>query len=129
MEELKFWNYMIKWGIAQNPDLLSDGPEKWTKLYQTILKRDLWKEMLKRIANPNRKISSIILPPRITMTPKLDDQNDNDRINALLSHIIRTEDEAKNIECIYVTFHVHVPPQIEKFGKPVVVGNCKELEN
>ncbi|CAG8840717.1 32850_t:CDS:1, partial [Gigaspora margarita] len=48
-------------------------------------------------------------------------------INAILSHIIGTEDEAKNIECIQVTFHVHLPPQIEKFGEPVVVGSCREL--
>ncbi|RIB24689.1 hypothetical protein C2G38_2139161 [Gigaspora rosea] len=29
MEEVKIWNYIIKWGIAQNPDLLSN-PEDWS---------------------------------------------------------------------------------------------------
>src|SRR5260363_481124 len=29
MEEVKIWNYIIKWGIAQNPGLPSD-PEDWT---------------------------------------------------------------------------------------------------
>ncbi|RIB00213.1 hypothetical protein C2G38_2051810, partial [Gigaspora rosea] len=97
MEEIKVWNYVIKWGVAQNPDLPSSGPENWTsenflalkiKLqnclphiryfqipiddivdniepYQTILERNLWKDIMKRITNPNREISSIILPPRM----------------------------------------------------------------
>ncbi|RIB13712.1 hypothetical protein C2G38_1709351 [Gigaspora rosea] len=29
MEEIKIWNYIIKWGIAQNPNLPSD-PEDWS---------------------------------------------------------------------------------------------------
>ncbi|RIB05700.1 hypothetical protein C2G38_574136 [Gigaspora rosea] len=29
MEEIKIWNYVVKWGIAQNPNLTSD-PEEWT---------------------------------------------------------------------------------------------------
>ncbi|RIB24382.1 hypothetical protein C2G38_2031926 [Gigaspora rosea] len=33
--------------------------------YQTIIGRDLWKDIMKRITNPNREISSIILPPRM----------------------------------------------------------------
>ncbi|RIB24387.1 hypothetical protein C2G38_2284120 [Gigaspora rosea] len=100
MEELKIWNYVIKWGIAQNPNLQSSGPEDLTpenfqtlkttlqnclphiryfrddivdkiEPYQAILERDLWKDIMKRITNPNREISSKILPPRIILKPKL----------------------------------------------------------
>ncbi|RIB22488.1 hypothetical protein C2G38_2075553 [Gigaspora rosea] len=34
-------------------------------------KKHLWKDIMKRIADPNRPISSIILPPRIILTPTL----------------------------------------------------------
>ncbi|RIB24384.1 hypothetical protein C2G38_2139271 [Gigaspora rosea] len=103
MEELKIWNYVIKWGIAQNPNLPSSGPEDLTREYfqtlkttlqnclphiryfqipgddivdkiepyQAILEKDLWKDIMKRITNPNREISSKILPPRITLKPTL----------------------------------------------------------
>ncbi|RIB22474.1 hypothetical protein C2G38_2173856 [Gigaspora rosea] len=100
MEEGKIWNYVIKWGIAQNQGLPSD-PEDWTlenfqalkttlqnclpliryfqisgndivdnvQPYQPILEKNLWKDIMKRIADPNRPISSIVLPPRIILTP------------------------------------------------------------
>ncbi|RIB18678.1 hypothetical protein C2G38_2245621 [Gigaspora rosea] len=102
MEEVKIWDYIIKWGIAQNPELSPD-PKNWTnenfqalknKLqnflpliryfqisnddivdyiepYQVILEKDLWKDILKRIANPNRQVSSTILPSRTIMTQTL----------------------------------------------------------
>ncbi|RIB22473.1 hypothetical protein C2G38_988038 [Gigaspora rosea] len=102
MEEGKFWNYVIKWGIAQNQDLPPD-PEDWTlenfkalkttlqnclpliryfqisgndivdnvQPYQPIIEKNLCKDIMKRIADPNRPISSIVLPPRIILTPIL----------------------------------------------------------
>ncbi|RIB25591.1 hypothetical protein C2G38_2066985 [Gigaspora rosea] len=30
MKEIEIWKYIIKWGIAQNPGLSSNGPENWT---------------------------------------------------------------------------------------------------
>ncbi|RIB24381.1 hypothetical protein C2G38_2242039 [Gigaspora rosea] len=41
MEELKVWNYVIKWGVAQNPDLSSSGPEDWTSENFLALKTTL----------------------------------------------------------------------------------------
>ncbi|RIB08105.1 hypothetical protein C2G38_374623, partial [Gigaspora rosea] len=102
MEERKIWNYVIKWGIAQNPGLSSD-PTSWTNEnflalkatlknclpfirffqmtnddivdivnpYHQILEKNLWDDILKRFLTPNRQISSIILPPRVILTPKL----------------------------------------------------------
>ncbi|RIB24467.1 hypothetical protein C2G38_668602 [Gigaspora rosea] len=41
MEEVKIWNIIIKWGIAQNPNLSSSGPEKWTNENFLALKNAL----------------------------------------------------------------------------------------
>ncbi|RIB11138.1 hypothetical protein C2G38_131260 [Gigaspora rosea] len=104
MEEIKIWKYIIKWGIAQIPDLsLLDGPENWTndnfialknilksclphvryfqisgddivdhvQQFHQILDRNLWNDIMKRAVNPNRQISSKILPPRIKLTATL----------------------------------------------------------
>ncbi|CAG8815743.1 35456_t:CDS:2, partial [Gigaspora margarita] len=40
---------------------------------------------------------------------------------------IMGKDEDRYTECVQITFHVHLPPHIERFGEPVIVGNCKEL--
>ncbi|RIB03422.1 hypothetical protein C2G38_782384 [Gigaspora rosea] len=40
MEEIRIWNYIIKWGIAQNPGLPSD-PEDWTPKNFLTLKTTL----------------------------------------------------------------------------------------
>ncbi|RIB17215.1 hypothetical protein C2G38_1450578 [Gigaspora rosea] len=40
MEEVKIWNYVIKWGIAQNPGLSSD-PEEWSNENILTLKTTL----------------------------------------------------------------------------------------
>ncbi|RIB04862.1 hypothetical protein C2G38_646181 [Gigaspora rosea] len=103
MEEIKIWKFIIKWGIAQNPDLSLDGSENWTndkflalkntlqnclphvryfqisgddivdhvQPYHQILDRNLWNDIMKRAVNPNREISSIILPPRTILTATL----------------------------------------------------------
>ncbi|RIB24465.1 hypothetical protein C2G38_668508 [Gigaspora rosea] len=41
MEEVKIWITIIKWGIAQNPNLSSNGPEKWTNENFLALKNTL----------------------------------------------------------------------------------------
>ncbi|RIB16522.1 hypothetical protein C2G38_2189697 [Gigaspora rosea] len=71
MEEIKIWNYIVKWGMAQNPNLTSD-PEEWPDENFTILK-DTLKNCLPHIryfqissedvANYH-KVTSTILPPR-----------------------------------------------------------------
>ncbi|RIB11137.1 hypothetical protein C2G38_131247 [Gigaspora rosea] len=103
MEEIKIWKYIIKWGIAQHPDLSLDGQENWTndnfialknrlksclphvryfqisgddivdhvQQFHQILDRNLWNDIMKRAVNPNRQISSIILPPRTKLTATL----------------------------------------------------------
>ncbi|RIB07233.1 hypothetical protein C2G38_2046163 [Gigaspora rosea] len=40
MKEVKIWNYIIKWGIAQNPDL-SSNPEDWSNENFLTLKSTL----------------------------------------------------------------------------------------
>ncbi|RIB24925.1 hypothetical protein C2G38_2068724, partial [Gigaspora rosea] len=100
MDEIKIWNHIIDWGIAQNSNLESD-PEDWSQEdfltlktslknclphiryfqisgndiidkvypYQQILDKNLWKDILKRVIDSNRPISSIILPLRAISDP------------------------------------------------------------
>ncbi|CAG8759712.1 20936_t:CDS:2, partial [Cetraspora pellucida] len=39
----------------------------------------------------------------------------------------KDEDKYAYGESVLVTFHVHLPPNIERHGEPVIVGNCEEL--
>ncbi|CAG8604391.1 25094_t:CDS:2, partial [Cetraspora pellucida] len=39
----------------------------------------------------------------------------------------KDEDKYAYGESVLVTFHVHLPPGIERHGEPVIVGNCEEL--
>ncbi|RIB10115.1 hypothetical protein C2G38_2265578 [Gigaspora rosea] len=54
MEEVKIWNYIVKWGVAQNPDL-SSNPEDWLlhkiPFYHPILKIGTKYEMTSWIGN------------------------------------------------------------------------------
>ncbi|RIB21379.1 hypothetical protein C2G38_1106650 [Gigaspora rosea] len=115
LEEIKIWNYVIKWGIAQNPDLSSDS--KWTfenyqalktilqnclpfiryfqisaddiynhiYPYKQILEKTLWKDIKKRLASPNLDISSKILPPRIILTQNLPKRTANTISSSIIS--------------------------------------------
>ncbi|RIB05252.1 hypothetical protein C2G38_2047749 [Gigaspora rosea] len=65
MEEVKIWNYIIKWGIAQNPDLSSD-PEDWSNESFLALKSTL-KNCLPLI----RYFQMSALPPRVILTQEL----------------------------------------------------------
>ncbi|RIB10627.1 hypothetical protein C2G38_2105582 [Gigaspora rosea] len=121
IEEGKFWNYVIKWGIAQNSGLPSE-PDDWTREnfqalkitlqnclpliryfqisgndiidnvqpYHQILEKSLWKDIMKRIVNPNQQISSTILPPRVILTPNLPI-----RISETFSAVINEEHAAE----------------------------------
>ncbi|RIB24781.1 hypothetical protein C2G38_2069093 [Gigaspora rosea] len=65
MEEVIIWNYIIQWGIAQNPGLPSD-PKNWSvKPYKKLLEENLWEDLIQRFITPNRPVSSTIFPPRI----------------------------------------------------------------
>ncbi|RIB26223.1 hypothetical protein C2G38_305025 [Gigaspora rosea] len=101
MEEVKIWNYIIKWGIAQNPGLPSDS-EDWSHENFSSLKTTLQnclphiryfqmsgkdiiinvqpyqqileKKLWKDIMKKymaNEQIASTVLPPRIILKPKL----------------------------------------------------------
>ncbi|RIB26225.1 hypothetical protein C2G38_2138405 [Gigaspora rosea] len=101
MEEIKIWNYIIKWGIAQNSCLPSD-PEDWSHENFSALKTTLQnclphiryfqmsgkdiinnvqpfqqileKKLWKDIMKKymaNEPISSTALPPRIILNPTL----------------------------------------------------------
>ncbi|RIB25453.1 hypothetical protein C2G38_2031047 [Gigaspora rosea] len=41
MKEIKIWNYVIKWGIAQNSNLPLSGPDNWTNENFLALKNKL----------------------------------------------------------------------------------------
>ncbi|RIB26222.1 hypothetical protein C2G38_304893 [Gigaspora rosea] len=101
MEEVEIWNYIIKWGIAQNSGLPSD-PEYWSHENFSALKTTLQnclphisffqmsgddiinnvqpyqqifeKKLWKDIMKKymaNEPISSTVLPPRIILKPAL----------------------------------------------------------
>ncbi|RIB16990.1 hypothetical protein C2G38_2038117 [Gigaspora rosea] len=46
-------------------------------------------------------------------------------IGGTISRFMGYED--KYTECVKITFHVHLPQHIERFGDPMIVGSCKEL--
>ncbi|RHZ82245.1 hypothetical protein Glove_110g128 [Diversispora epigaea] len=66
IEEIKIWDYIIKWGISQNPEIYDK-----IKLYKKILDKQLWEDIKKHIALPDRPIKSVILPPRTTLITEL----------------------------------------------------------
>ncbi|CAG8762326.1 20276_t:CDS:2, partial [Dentiscutata erythropus] len=47
--------------------------------------------------------------------------------NIVSSFMGGSKDDDKYGEYVKITFHVHLPPHIERYGEPVIVGNCKEL--
>ncbi|RHZ86288.1 hypothetical protein Glove_52g108 [Diversispora epigaea] len=102
VEEIKIWDYVIKWGIAQNPTLPTNL-EEWSnenfkvlkitlqqclpliryfhisiediwekvKLYEKILEKQLWDDMIQRHMFPNKSVKSLVLPARIISNPEL----------------------------------------------------------
>ncbi|RHZ67394.1 hypothetical protein Glove_301g54 [Diversispora epigaea] len=101
MEEVKIWDYVIKWGIAQ-PNLPTNFDD-WTKEnfltlkttlqqclphiryfhlsgveivdkiepYKKILDKQLWKDINQHLLIPDRPVKSIILPPRSILVTEL----------------------------------------------------------
>ncbi|RHZ73753.1 hypothetical protein Glove_229g81 [Diversispora epigaea] len=67
LEEIKIWDYVIEWGIAQNPKNL----EEWSK------------ENFKTLKTTLQQFKSLVLPARIISNPKLPQ-----RVNELISTII-----------------------------------------
>ncbi|RHZ78366.1 hypothetical protein Glove_165g159 [Diversispora epigaea] len=101
VEEIKIWNYVIRWGIAQNPTLPADS-EKWSDENFEALKMTLQqclpliryfhissedirekvkpyekileKQLWDDIQHhmfPNKPVKSLVLPARIISTPEL----------------------------------------------------------
>ncbi|RHZ89579.1 hypothetical protein Glove_13g225 [Diversispora epigaea] len=102
MEEVKIWDYVIKWGISQNPTLPTNLKE-WSKEnflllkttllqclpliryfhisntelfdkiipYKKILDKQLCKDIIQHLADPDRPFKSIILPARSTVITEL----------------------------------------------------------
>ncbi|RIB17292.1 hypothetical protein C2G38_2246467 [Gigaspora rosea] len=71
-EEIKIWNYVIKWGIAQNPDLPSN-PEDWSDENFTVLK-DTLKNCLPHIRYfqiSGRDVADYVLPYSQILEKKL----------------------------------------------------------
>ncbi|RIB01548.1 hypothetical protein C2G38_2256129 [Gigaspora rosea] len=80
LKEIEIWNYIIKWGIAKNPELPSELKDWTRENFQTL------KATLKNY----QQISSIILPPRITLQSTLPT-----RTTELFSTIITEEHKAE----------------------------------
>ncbi|RHZ85068.1 hypothetical protein Glove_71g40 [Diversispora epigaea] len=119
MEEVKIWDYVIKWGIAQTSTLPKNLGD-WTKEnfltlkttlrqflphiryfqlsnidkikpYKKILNKQLWEDINQYRSIPGRPVKSIILPPRIILVSELPP-----RTNESFSNII-SEDHAAEI--------------------------------
>ncbi|CAG8692509.1 10656_t:CDS:2, partial [Racocetra persica] len=48
-------------------------------------------------------------------------------VKSVGSFIFGSKDDDKYAGVSQVTFHVHLPQQIERHGEPVIMGNCEEL--
>ncbi|RHZ51199.1 hypothetical protein Glove_482g67 [Diversispora epigaea] len=99
IEEIKIWDYVIKWGIAQNPTLPTNS-EEWSnenfkalkitlqkclpyiryfhipgeyvmESNKKILEDRLWDDMIQLYMTPNKSVKSLALPTRIISTPNL----------------------------------------------------------
>ncbi|RHZ83893.1 hypothetical protein Glove_87g8 [Diversispora epigaea] len=121
VKEIKIWDYVIKWGIAQNPTLPADSKEwskenfevlkitlqqclpliryfnissedifKKVKLYEKILEKQLWDDVIQHSMSPNKSVNSLILPARNFSTPELPS-----RTNEPFSTIINREHVAE----------------------------------
>ncbi|RIB14463.1 hypothetical protein C2G38_2195078 [Gigaspora rosea] len=86
MDEGKFCDNVIRWGIAQTPDLSPNSALCYTQKFlphiryfqitcdevlekiqphHRILEPELWKDIMAKFKAPNKSVTSIILPPRI----------------------------------------------------------------
>ncbi|RHZ73228.1 hypothetical protein Glove_232g151 [Diversispora epigaea] len=81
IEEIKIWDYLIKWGIAQNPILPTDLKE-WSKKNFKALKKTLQQclPLIRYFHIPGeviweKPITSLVLPARIISNPELPSTN------------------------------------------------------
>ncbi|RHZ86308.1 hypothetical protein Glove_52g29 [Diversispora epigaea] len=131
VEEIKIWDYIIKWGIAQNPTLPADL-EKWSnenfealrmtlqqclpliryfhissediwekvKLYEKILEKQLWDDMIQHNMFPTKPVKSLVLSARIISNPELPSRTISNpglpsRVNEPFSTVINKEHVAE----------------------------------
>ncbi|RHZ82385.1 hypothetical protein Glove_109g14 [Diversispora epigaea] len=110
LEEIKIWDYVIKWGIAQNPKNFKtlkvslqqclpliryfhiSEKDVWEKLkpYRKILGTQLWDDLQQHRIFPNQPVKSLVLSARIISNPELPQ-----RVNELISTIISEEHVAE----------------------------------
>ncbi|RHZ76200.1 hypothetical protein Glove_202g15 [Diversispora epigaea] len=87
LEEIEIWDYVIKWGIAQNPTLPKN--EK-LKPYRKILGTQLWDDLNQQLIFSNQPVKSLVLPARIISNSELPQ-----RVNEQISTIINEEHVAE----------------------------------
>ncbi|RHZ61269.1 hypothetical protein Glove_349g100 [Diversispora epigaea] len=63
IDEIKIWDYVIKWGISQNHTLPKNIP------FKKILDKQLWKDLTRHLISPDRSVNSIILSALIQELP------------------------------------------------------------
>ncbi|UZO05083.1 uncharacterized protein OCT59_025444 [Rhizophagus irregularis] len=67
MKEIEVWEYLLKWGLAQNPTLLPD-PNTWSdddfKTMEKLLRRQLYEDLLNSHLDPDSKPTNNVLLPR-----------------------------------------------------------------
>ncbi|RHZ88259.1 hypothetical protein Glove_24g64 [Diversispora epigaea] len=80
LEEVVIWEYIIKWGIAQNstlPLLFNNfhisNEDFWSKVepYKKIFDKQLWKDLIQHLIIPEKPVKSKILPPRSVLIQEL----------------------------------------------------------
>ncbi|RHZ75079.1 hypothetical protein Glove_217g277 [Diversispora epigaea] len=116
MKESEIWDYVIEWGIAQNP-MLPRKLEEWSHEdfmtlkatlqqclpliryfhisiqdlipFYKILDKQLWDDLLKHFIIPDQPVNSIIRPPRLVLAKELIEP-----VNESFSTIINEEHSA-----------------------------------
>ncbi|RHZ77462.1 hypothetical protein Glove_177g155 [Diversispora epigaea] len=115
IEEVRIWDYVIKWGIAQTSTLPANHDD-WTKenfltlkttlqqclphiryfhltSIEVILDKQLWKDINQHLLIPDRPVRSTILPPRSVLVTELSPRTEKPRES--FSTIISEEHAAK----------------------------------
>ncbi|RHZ76366.1 hypothetical protein Glove_198g92 [Diversispora epigaea] len=163
VEEIKIWDYVIKWGIAQNSTLPANSKE-WSnenfealkitlqhclpliryfhissddiwekvKLYEKILEKQLWDDIIQHHIFPNKPIKSLVLPARIISNPGLPST-----VNESFSTVINKEHVAKlSSDISNMNIHNSHPLnsdsqgyylQSQRLYDPAMEDNCKEM--
>ncbi|RIB12032.1 hypothetical protein C2G38_56211 [Gigaspora rosea] len=67
---LRNWLPHIRYFQISGDDIIDN-----VQPYHQVLEKNLWKDITNKLISPNRQVSSIILPPRMILTPKLPSRN------------------------------------------------------